>query len=207
MATHSSMFACRIPRTEEPGGLQSMRSQRVIHDWATNTHTHSVGLGLVHLGFECQAEDFKFWNVVGNHWRRLGKAVICSGFHTIRISAQKHKWIVATLTEKNSYRAFPSLQKNPLGNTVEKIGHSCCVVSRLEGTYPVYDKTWTYPVTNLRTFFSGKKKKNFKYNLVENEFRVLKGQFNGSEKYQCLYIHKTKLFSNILKNFKKVFEI
>ena len=27
MATHSSIPACRIPRTEEPSGLQSMRSQ------------------------------------------------------------------------------------------------------------------------------------------------------------------------------------
>ena len=28
MATHSSIFAWRIPWTEEPGGLQSMRSQK-----------------------------------------------------------------------------------------------------------------------------------------------------------------------------------
>ena len=32
MATHSSILAWRIPCTEEPGGLQSMRSQRVGHD-------------------------------------------------------------------------------------------------------------------------------------------------------------------------------
>ena len=32
MATHSSIFAWRIPWTEEPGGLQSMRLQRVRHD-------------------------------------------------------------------------------------------------------------------------------------------------------------------------------
>ena len=32
MATHSSILAWRIPRTEEPGGLQSMGSQRVGHD-------------------------------------------------------------------------------------------------------------------------------------------------------------------------------
>ena len=30
--THSSIPAWRIPRTEEPGGLQSMGSQRVGHD-------------------------------------------------------------------------------------------------------------------------------------------------------------------------------
>ena len=33
MATHSSILAWRIPWTEEPGGLQSMGSQRVGHDW------------------------------------------------------------------------------------------------------------------------------------------------------------------------------
>ena len=32
MATHSSILAWRIPRTEEPGRLQSMGSQRVRHD-------------------------------------------------------------------------------------------------------------------------------------------------------------------------------
>ena len=32
MATHSSILAWRIPRTEEPGGLQSMGSQRIGHD-------------------------------------------------------------------------------------------------------------------------------------------------------------------------------
>ena len=32
MAAHSSILAWRIPLTEEPGGLQSMGSQRVGHD-------------------------------------------------------------------------------------------------------------------------------------------------------------------------------
>ena len=31
MATHSSILAWRFPWTEEPGGLQSMGSQRVRH--------------------------------------------------------------------------------------------------------------------------------------------------------------------------------
>ena len=39
MAPHSSILAWRIPWTEEPGGLQSMGSQRVGHDWAPNTFT------------------------------------------------------------------------------------------------------------------------------------------------------------------------
>ena len=35
MATHSSILAWRIPGTEEPGGLQSIGSQRVRHDLVT----------------------------------------------------------------------------------------------------------------------------------------------------------------------------
>ena len=35
MATHSSIFAWEIPWAEEPGGLQSMGSQRVGHNLAT----------------------------------------------------------------------------------------------------------------------------------------------------------------------------
>ena len=35
MAAHSSTLAWRIPRTEEPGGLQSMGSQTVRHDLVT----------------------------------------------------------------------------------------------------------------------------------------------------------------------------
>ena len=41
MAAHSSIFAWRIPRTEEPGGLLSMGLQRAGLDSATNTFTFS----------------------------------------------------------------------------------------------------------------------------------------------------------------------
>ena len=34
MAAHSSVLAWRIPGTEEPGGLPSMGSHRVGHDWS-----------------------------------------------------------------------------------------------------------------------------------------------------------------------------
>ena len=41
MATHSSVLAWRIPRTEELGQLQFMESQRLIHNWMTNSYTHT----------------------------------------------------------------------------------------------------------------------------------------------------------------------
>ena len=34
MATHSSILAWKISWPEKPGGLQSIRSQRIAHDWA-----------------------------------------------------------------------------------------------------------------------------------------------------------------------------
>ena len=40
--THSSILAWEIPWTEEPGGLQSVGSQTVKHDWATE-HNDSKG--------------------------------------------------------------------------------------------------------------------------------------------------------------------
>ena len=57
MATHSSILARRIPWTEEPGGLQSRRSQRVGHDWATNTH--------------CICYLLSLWSSVKSLWKPL----------------------------------------------------------------------------------------------------------------------------------------
>ena len=45
MAAHSSIHAWKIPWTEVAGGLQSMGSQRIGHDWAPSCHvTSSVQL-------------------------------------------------------------------------------------------------------------------------------------------------------------------
>ena len=51
MATHSSVLAWRIPETGEPGGLPSMGSHRVRHDWsdlaAAAAHTSKVMLKIL----------------------------------------------------------------------------------------------------------------------------------------------------------------
>ena len=44
MATHPSILAWRIPLTEEPGGLQSMGSQRVRHNLATKQQQQTLEL-------------------------------------------------------------------------------------------------------------------------------------------------------------------
>ena len=58
MASHSSILAWRIPWTEEPGGLRSMESQRVIHNFH-NTFTfyhHNITLHFLppQHGFGCK---------------------------------------------------------------------------------------------------------------------------------------------------------
>ena len=47
MATHSSVLAWRIPWTEEPGGLQSIESQRVGRDCVNNIHKYINYKGLL----------------------------------------------------------------------------------------------------------------------------------------------------------------
>jgi len=42
MAPHSSTLACKITWIEEPGGLQSMESLRVRHDFTFTFHFHTL---------------------------------------------------------------------------------------------------------------------------------------------------------------------
>ena len=57
MATHSSNLAWRIPWTEDPGGLQSMGSQRVRHDWATSVSVYIVSKA---SGVYWDSPEYKF---------------------------------------------------------------------------------------------------------------------------------------------------
>ena len=45
MTTHSSVLAWRIPGTGEPGGLPSLGSHRVRHDWSDLAAAAAAGLG------------------------------------------------------------------------------------------------------------------------------------------------------------------
>ena len=60
MATHSNILAWRIPWMEEPGGLQSMGSQRVGHDF-TFTFNHKLGTILVELNLWREASFVTFF--------------------------------------------------------------------------------------------------------------------------------------------------
>ena len=62
VATHSSILAWRIPLTEEPGGLQSMGSQRVGHDWVT---------------------DFHFYFSITKHWKQCKYPPVTEGINEV----------------------------------------------------------------------------------------------------------------------------
>ena len=53
MAIDTSILACRIPWTEEPGGIQSMRSQRVRHDWARSSREEAYRLAWFYVSPFC----------------------------------------------------------------------------------------------------------------------------------------------------------
>ena len=61
MATHSSILACKIPGTEEPGGLQSLGLKRAGHDWALHC---TIALSIISSGFihvvACDRISFSF---------------------------------------------------------------------------------------------------------------------------------------------------
>ena len=58
MATHSSILAWKISWTEEPGGLQSMGSQRVRCNWVANTYL---------LSYTYMGGNAMFWSVIKKH--------------------------------------------------------------------------------------------------------------------------------------------
>ena len=60
MATHSSILAWDIPRTEEPGGLQFMGSQGVGQDWVTKYIKHKESRNLFFIIW--MEFSFKFLN-------------------------------------------------------------------------------------------------------------------------------------------------
>ena len=68
MATHSSVLAWRIPGTGEPGGLPSMGSHRVGHDWSDLAAAAAVilcsGLCLVYALLVCGQSCLTLWDPI-----------------------------------------------------------------------------------------------------------------------------------------------
>ena len=70
-SSHSRVLAWRIPRTEEPGGLQSMGSHKVGHDLAACTHTCFISFNSASL----VCSTGKPHSIPGARWW-LGRAIL-----------------------------------------------------------------------------------------------------------------------------------
>ena len=98
MATHSSILAWRIPGTGEPGGLPSMGSHRVGHDWS------GLAVAAYLLGGEWIRSDITFSRSPGEYanWYKLSEG-------QSRHSYQKSKHPCLMTKHK-----LPALQKHQL---------------------------------------------------------------------------------------------
>ena len=98
IATHSSILAWRIPQTEEPGGLQSMGSHRVGHDWGTErAHTHAPSLtvstanpGLLTDNMKRSENETVSHSVVSNSLRPHGLTEACQVPLSMEFSRQEY---------------------------------------------------------------------------------------------------------------------
>ena len=89
MAAHSSVLAWRIPGTGEPGGLPSMGSHRVGHDWSdlaavaamflcVCVHVHASSLFFEHLDCFCSVSWLLWIMIFANFYEIfLCKTILC----------------------------------------------------------------------------------------------------------------------------------
>ena len=92
MAPHSSILAWKIPWTEEPGGLQSMGSRRVGHNWSDLAAPAAV---------------------VGKHSIKANKLYLLISASAIRTAAAKSLQSCPTLCDP--------IDRSPLGSSVPGI--------------------------------------------------------------------------------------
>ena len=72
MATHSSVLAWRIPGTEEPGGLPSLGSHRVRHDWSDLTAAAAAGIYCLNI---CHSENVYKKKRISQRERCVGRSL------------------------------------------------------------------------------------------------------------------------------------
>ena len=123
-ATHSSILAWRIPGTREPGGLLSMGSHRVLHDWSElaaaaaaakcldiitcERYIENIHLAQVHgvwKTLESKSFCCSLWNVLSHfkavlHGQMLRQLLLCLLLTNIFLKVnQIYMWYIITVLE------------------------------------------------------------------------------------------------------------
>ena len=118
MATHSSILTWRISWTEEPGGLQSMGSQRVKYNWVTNSFTfHKAYTGIKAISRDnfLYQEDLSTWP--GKHL--FTKHLLLSSSSLVpqtvkRLPTMRETWVQSLGQEENGTPFQYSCLENPM---------------------------------------------------------------------------------------------
>ena len=96
MAPHSSTLAWQIPWMEEPGGLQSMGSLRVRHDWATSLSLLCIGEGngnpLQCSCLENPRDGGAWWAAVYGVTQSRTQPKWLSSSNSIHMSTMRRQW-------------------------------------------------------------------------------------------------------------------
>ena len=158
MATHSSILAWRVPWTEQPGGPQSMTSQRTRHAWVTTTfsfqrlvHTNPNGKTLTASQAPCESAPH---TCISTSCRGLREEVhILEGWAWLCLAARERR---AWEHEVNCDPHPPALQEQ-----TDAHGHHPAL---LPGHLP----TSRY-FSCLPGCAPGNRKKNPTYSLLEND--------------------------------------
>ena len=155
MATNSSILAWKIPLSEKPDRLQSIGSQRVRHNWVTNTFSLSL-IGPRMNGNLC-LQTFGNWEI----GRGGGQLT-----YPLRIEARSQQWSGA----RNLFRKPSSAGRGNLWMGV------CTWISRGQSSHSPYPSPC---LLNVQTFLSTDLKKRLKRvsPYRENTLLILKVLF------------------------------
>ena len=110
MANHFSVLAWRIPWTEVPGGLQSIGSQRIGHDWSDLAH--SMNRPCIHpWPICCHIHSLLLFSLMywGGHSRRATEQDFSPGLFCLLVSVWSMPWgpwVGSAMQEKGGTGSF-----------------------------------------------------------------------------------------------------
>ena len=135
MATHSGILSWRTPWKEDPGGLESMDSQRVGHNWATNTfifmsftdtYLHELYFSDTRQPKEVQ-KQIRCWGKCQFSWQpwlKISKVHVYSDSFILVINWLNNKEIVRDFPDSPVVKTVPSNTRGMDSWSGTKIPHA-----------------------------------------------------------------------------------
>ena len=133
MAPHSSTVAWKIPWTEEPGGLQSMGSLRVRHDWVTSLSCTGEGNGnpLQCSCLENPRDRGAWWAAVYGVTQSRTRLKWLSSSSSSKPSNRPHPTLLPFLHDFPSLFARVSIEKHPQTQWLKQQTFYCLTILKI----------------------------------------------------------------------------